>query len=329
MTTLACRLIHASHLAYAIPPNGQPFPQTVEVNADIAGAGLNRNTLKSFQSPDDHSIDACYYGETTDGRAILAFRGTLPPTLDLKDEKEFIRILMDWLNDGKVLQVEGKNIQGRVHQGFLGSLNNLWPMIESFGIAKGKPLYITGHSKGGGLAFLAAARVWGQFKIKPAAVHTYAAPRVGNQEFALAYDAAMKDLTLRYEYQDDIVPHVPPHTGSWLHAFNAGQAAAAKIAAIIPPALAPVKSDFDAMLKRVGQLLQKMADHSDALESYVSSGTLQFIDWSTPPAILPDTWDLAIKRDLHLAELLLRFQFQRIIQDHSSERGYMAAPCGN
>lgn len=330
MTPLACRLIHASRLSYAISPNGDGFTSTpdIDVATEMAGAQLNQVTLKTFQSPNDHGIDACYYGETTDGMAVLAFRGTLPPSLDIKDEKEFVRILMDWLNDGKIEQTHGKFLPGRVHKGFLGSLDNLWPGIESFGIPKGKPVYVTGHSKGGGLAFLAAARLFGEFKLKPAAVYTYAAPRVGNQEFALAYDAALEGLTRRYEYQDDIVPHLPPHTGAWLHAFHAGQAAAGKIAAIIPPHLAPAKSHFDALIKRVEQLTKKMEDHAEALENYASAGTLQFIDWKNPPGIQADSWGLTVKRDLHLAELLLSFQFPRIIEDHSSNGGYLGVPCG-
>lgn len=326
---IACRLIHASRLAYAIAENGQGFQATDGINPDdeMTAAGFDPATLKTYQSPNEQGIDACYYGETTQGEAVLAFRGTLPPTLH-GDEADFFRILLDWLNDAKIQQVPGKNLPGLVHKGFLDSLDNLWPGILAFDMSSAKPLYITGHSKGGGLAFLAAARILGQFKHKPTGIYTYAGPRVGNQEFALAYDASLKAITQRYEYQDDIVPHLPPHTGSWHRAFVVGQAAANKAVPIIPSAAATPKANFDALIRRIGQILRKIEDHSELLENYVSVGTLQFINWDNPPEIESDSWALNIRRDLHLAELLLTFHFAQILQDHSSDGGYLTSPCG-
>ncbi|BBL76222.1 hypothetical protein [Methylomagnum ishizawai] len=143
--------------------------------------------------------------------------------------------------------------------------------------------------------------------------------------FALAYDGAMKALTRRYEYLDDIVPHLPPHTGSWFQMFQGGQAVGAKIAVAASPAALAQKPGFDALLKRVGQVLQKIENHTLALDNYVSVGTLEFIDWADK--IQGDSWSLSVHREVRLAELLLTLQFLRIAGDHSSDGGYLKVPC--
>lgn len=325
---LACRLIKACNLTYGISQNGTNFDP--QYNQEIADLGFI-NTPKIFQSPKNNGIDACYYGETDD-LAILAFRGTLPPTLNVDNVHEFLRILLDWLNDAELAQVPGHNLPGLVHKGFLDSLDNLWQAIENFDIPKaikrGKPFYITGHSKGGGLAFLAAMRFILTYGTTPSGVYTYAAPRVGNSEFSLAYDARLKGCTCRFEFQDDIVPHLPPHTGSWLSALRGAQKASGKITPFIPDAkTASTKSSFDLLLNRIEQISSKISDHSDILQSYISAGTLNFINWDNPPELKGDSWKLNIERDMHLASLLLTFGFERIINDHSSSGGYMNYPC--
>jgi predicted lipase len=103
-----------------------------------------------------------------------------------------------------------------VHKGFNDS-------IESFfgkGIVKeiqsrlksnrDSQLYITGHSKGGALAYLAALLLARRHREIPlAGVITFEAPRPGHPNFVEAYNSAGID-SLRYEFQNDIVPHVPP-----------------------------------------------------------------------------------------------------------------------
>ena len=52
-------------------------------------------------------------------------------------------------------------------------------------------LYLTGHSKGGAMANLAAMRVHAERGVK-AEVYTYAASHPGNEDFADAYDAQIE-----------------------------------------------------------------------------------------------------------------------------------------
>ena len=330
MTSLPARLITASNLAYNINDDGNGFVLPADDFAAISNLIGFVETPKTYQARTEDGIDACYVTETAT-ECFLVFRGTIAPNISVTNPNAMLRSLLDWLNDGKIEQVKGDSLPGLVHAGFLASLDNLWKLIDlsllATANANGKPLYVTGHSKGGGLAFLAAQRLLAQ-QINVAGVYTFAAPRVGDQAFALAYDANLKSQTFRIEYQDDIVPHIPPHTGSWLQTLQSAGQVGGKISVVVSAEDANAKSAFDALVSRLQIILKRMADHSIHLDSYVSVGTLRFIDWTAGDALQDDSWALTVKRELHLAELFLTLQFKRIIEDHfcSARYGYMDYP---
>jgi hypothetical protein len=145
-----------------------------------------------------------------------------------------------------------------------------------------KPVYVTGHSKGGPLANLAAMRLRAALpKTTPVMVATFAGARPGDDAFAAGYNAAIPHGA-RYEYADDIVPHLPP------------------------------SDEFVAMFKdvpQIGPTVQKLT------LGYASVGDLHFIDWSGN--LVADTPLLRIDRFLHLAKLLATFGFATIVADHS------------
>ncbi len=331
--TLPCCLLKASNLAYAISDDGKSFVSSSSFNAQKVIQDLGFiHTPQIYQSPLNDGIDACYFAETQD-KVFLVFRGTMPPT-DINNGNDFLRVIMDWLNDAELEQRQGAYLPGKVHKGFLDSLNNLWPGISTFKLSDAlqahKKLYITGHSKGGGLAFLAAARLLREKSILPTGVYTYAAPRVGNQEFALGYDSQLQALTTRYEYQDDIVPHLPIQTGLWLHTLVNTQQLTGKLSGLLNINGMLIKNNFDALLSRLQQIQKKIADHTLSLENYVSVGNLQFINWDNPPALDADSEILKLEREFSLAKMFLTLQFERIIEDHDSSEGhgYMNALCG-
>lgn len=109
---------------------------------------------------------------------------------------------------------------GKVHPGFSAALNSLWnPLYADLaGPRGGLPLFITGHSRGGAIATL-AAKALKKEGIPPTAVYTFGAPRVGNSAFANNYGI---DQHYRVENDLDIVPQLPPapfrHVGErhWL-----------------------------------------------------------------------------------------------------------------
>ena len=99
------------------------------------------------------------------GIHVLSFRGT-----EVSQKSD---ILAD-LKAGKNLEACG----GKVHVGFKGEINKIWPVIEK-AIANINTIYVTGHSLGAAMATIAASRM----QSKVTALVTFGSPRVGNQEF--------------------------------------------------------------------------------------------------------------------------------------------------
>ena len=119
---------------------------------------------------------------------VLSFRGT--------EVTEKSDILAD-LKSGKNLEACG----GKVHVGFKGEINKLWPTISKVLADNPGNLYVTGHSLGAAMATIAASRM----QDRVTALITFGSPRVGNAEF-------VKSLTVdHYRVQNncDDVTKVP------------------------------------------------------------------------------------------------------------------------
>lgn len=229
---LAYRLLCACNLAYGVSAgdaNGTPFaivppvlPSDEVIAAMQTRSGLLPDSLHTCQA-DGGGIDALLYGETPDA-AVLAFRGTLPVRL-IADPGRARQIVTDWINNAKVALIDGRpfDLPGLVHAGFAESLEHLWRAPDGVGslfprirkaAASGKPLFVTGHSKGGALACLAAARLAGA-GLTPAGVYTFAAPRPASCEFAEDFARTFGTSACRFEFRNDIVPMLPPSEGFW------------------------------------------------------------------------------------------------------------------
>jgi hypothetical protein len=237
-------------------------------------------------------IDACLVGSTPDG-VVLAFRGTLP--FDINSSPT----VRDWLNDFDADPVGANGFPGQVHAGFLGALGFLWDRLlpevirQRVGALAALPLLVTGHSKGGAVAALAAWKLQIGNTI-PVKVITFAAAKAGDAAFRDAYDARI-DHT-RYEFADDIVPHLPPSSGGFLDVL----------------ASLPVIGSNFSDLKRF---------------NYEQVGVLRYIDSSG--RFVDVTPLLRIERALSLAQQIVRLHFHQIAIDHSigCGSGYMTAIC--
>ena len=75
---------------------------------------------------------------------------------------------------------------------------------------RGLPVYLTGHSKGGPMATLAATNLHLNGGPSPHVI-TFASPHPGNSAFAACYDAVITQR--RWEFAKDLVPLVPPISG--------------------------------------------------------------------------------------------------------------------
>jgi hypothetical protein len=260
-------------------------------------------------------IDACLIG-TLQGPAtnpaqrnvVLAFRGTHPPQQVYAELKSFIQ---DWGNDFIAEPVDFKANQGstvvapgKVHKGFRDSVNSLFDQklvqcikqrLDAHAHA-GARLFVTGHSKGGAMAYLGALRLQRMHQITPAAVVTFAAPRPGDQSFVNAYNNAGIN-SLRFEFQDDIVPNLPP-SNIWINRAVSLLAAPSAVSARI-------LSSLNLKLEKRLQLNYDILNSLRALRTvdFESAGTLRFIGWDK--RIVADSPELQSARNVKRAWLLL------------------------
>lgn len=286
--TLDCRLLCAAVCAYYITPDGAFDPTSAAPYYDAVG--FTAPPVPFVAGDDD--IDACLVGTNGDG-VILAFRGTLPPV------PITIPSFLDWMNDLMADPISVPGIPGMVHQGFWDALSLLWEPVlaevkkQMSANGNNLPFYISGHSKGGAMASLAAMRCHALEGVETTAVYTYASPLTGDLDFATAYNAAIVDT--RYEYTDDIVPHLPP---------------------------TPLFADALAALPVIGNYFKSLTTWE-----YTSVGTLKFINWSGQ--IVGESIGLEWQRFKSLVELMAELKFDQIADDHNSRcgGGYMTNVC--
>jgi hypothetical protein len=271
----------------------------------IAAIGTKREAIQ-ISVHGANLIDACLFAKTDDGNGILAFRGTLPPDEAKGTLDDLYAVARDWLQDAEAALVADPDFGGKVHFGFRHALEGMWDDIKLFIRGSGvKNLYVTGHSKGGSLAHLAAYRL-ARTVMPVTEVYSFAAARAGDAAFVRAFNTLIPKCW-RFEYQDDAVPHLPPATLGWLEHL--------KLYRSVNPG------------HRIGQgeaadwfedLLQRL----EGLRGYESAGILQFVDWQTELSILTDSFLLSARRNLSLAELLIELKVPKIADDHSSTGGY-------
>jgi Lipase (class 3) len=158
-------------------------------------------------------VATAYFVQSEDKRVgVLAFRGTEPTSL------------VNWLTDADTAKYTfGSTPNVHVHSGFFSNVEALWgdivdvvhPAFED-GLEE---LYITGHSLGGAMAVVAAARIfdddapehpYAKWRSGLRGVYTYGQPIVGDGGFKAKFDARFGAFLYRHIYDDDVVPCLPP-----------------------------------------------------------------------------------------------------------------------
>lgn len=131
---------------------------------------------------------------------FVAFRGTETQKVE------------DIAVDAAAVFVKGPFANSRVHAGFDAALDPVWDrLVTAVAAAQtgGQSLWLTGHSLGGALAALAAARFC-KAKKPVYGLYTFGQPRVGDDAFADTFNQRMRGRAFRYVNHSDIVPRVPP-----------------------------------------------------------------------------------------------------------------------
>ena len=193
-------LSELSRLVYRHDREENDPPPSPTRRACLEGAGLRQ--VQFFQAGDDTQAMLVVRG-TPPELAVLAFRGT--------------ETLRDWIKNINLPLVRFDG-GGRAHSGFLRGFNAVWPEIERALRGIDCPLYFTGHSLGGALATIAAARH------QPRALYTFGSPQPGDVRFA----AAVRCPTYRIVHKSDPVTTVPGdafgygHVGTRIDITGAG-----------------------------------------------------------------------------------------------------------
>ena len=134
----------------------------------------------------------------------MAFRGT--------DE------LHDWFDN--VNAFSQKVLFGEFHRGFWAALNDIWDGIfEDFVKAKkqsSRSLFITGHSLGGAMATIAAARLLHD-DLHFSSVYTFGQPRVVEKHTARLFNVECKERFFRFQNNNDLVTRVPSRLMGYSH----------------------------------------------------------------------------------------------------------------
>ena len=134
---------------------------------------------------------------------VVVFRGS-------KDAKDYIQDAKFDLTDYACgLQLT------KAHLGFVEDYKSIREGISG-AILKlfHKPIFVTGHSLGGGQAIICASDLK-THGYRLAGVYTFGQPRVGDSDFRDAYNALLGSITWRVVNQNDIVPRVPGLPTTW------------------------------------------------------------------------------------------------------------------
>ena len=142
---------------------------------------------------------------------IVACRGTLPPSLN--DPASVV----DWIQDFFAAPTSCTSgpyaVPGQVHSGFFDATtavaDQVVTLINSFNPGPNNPVYVTGHSKGGGVASILAwilSQNLGIANVQP--LVTFASPKPGDTTFQSSFQKVLTQT--RYENYNDLVPLLPP-----------------------------------------------------------------------------------------------------------------------
>lgn len=147
----------------------------------------------------------CFVAYHTNQAVVLSFRGT--------------DSIGDWMTNSDVVKTSVAPGMGKVHGGFLRALCLVWDDILDVLNQKQKkqPLWITGHSLGGALATLAAARFMFELDKPFSGVYTFGQPRAVDRELSRQFNVEVKQRFFRFVNNNDIVTRVPTRTMNYSH----------------------------------------------------------------------------------------------------------------
>lgn len=134
---------------------------------------------------------------------VVTFRGTQPSSL------------VDWLTDSRVVRRGWRSpsgitvLPGSVHSGFADAYESVESTLLAW-LTMDRPIFITGHSLGGALATICAARIGVASPRMPMlALYTYGSPRVLDWLAATWLNGCLPGRSWRVVNNNDVVTRLP------------------------------------------------------------------------------------------------------------------------
>ena len=246
-TSLDRLAICASYCAYFVKKDGRYQPDT--------SSPYYKNTHFidkpiPFSKGEGIGLNAAIFAETQHYN-VLAFRGTTES-------------IWDWLQDADMIPITAPDLPGKVYGGIYKGFSTIKDEIINTLKAKkenGKPLLVTGHSKGGPMASYAAYLAKTYVGLETGVI-TFASPHPGDKDFADGFINAQIQQK-RFENYQDIVPFFSllPKTDSQIE--------------IIINILKGLVGEFPT-LEKILKLLEDMVKNAEAWD-YAPLGELYYI----------------------------------------------------
>ena len=179
----------------------------------LANLKKDDDRFQSVFGVDNNSAQAALIEH--DDFLCMAFRGT--------------NELADWLDNINAFST--KALFGQFHRGFWNSVEDVWSPLDArlrhCQAEKKRPVFITGHSLGGAMATVAAARFIHDDRPFNG-VYTFGQPRALTRETALIFNSECGPRFFRFHNNNDIVTRVPArlmgysHIGTYLYISEEG-----------------------------------------------------------------------------------------------------------
>lgn len=139
-------------------------------------------------------------------------------------------VIRDWIDNLNAFPKQASF--GRFHMGFYNSFEDVWGSLENAyeraSKEKARPLFFTGHSLGGAMASIAAAKRVGE-DLPFTSTYTFGQPRAMTRETAQVVNMECSGRLFRFQNNNDIVTRLPArlmgysHVGTFIYITENGK----------------------------------------------------------------------------------------------------------
>ncbi|MCL1080089.1 lipase family protein [Parashewanella spongiae] len=184
---------------YTSKSDDNPIPDEVEILVQLQAHDPNFEAVYGFNKNNAQAILVVheYY-------LCMSFRGS--------DEKT------DWLSNLNIFHK--KVLFGEFHKGFWNTFNDIWKPLEQKYLqlkkSKPRPLFLTGHSLGGAMATIAAAKFI-HTDSPFTSVYTFGQPRAMTRNTSRIFNDECKTRFFRFHNNNDIVTRIPTRSMGYSH----------------------------------------------------------------------------------------------------------------